>query len=197
MSFESLAVVMNHSRANGADRLVLIGIASHEGDGGAFPGIAKLARYAGIEERSVKRCLRRLEALGEVATYVQAGGSSGVPDWRRPNRYVVLLECPAHCDKTRNHKLTPLPTTASDLWIKGVTHESPGDPTVTGGVTHESPEGVTGRSPELPKETPTNPGSVNEVTTDRARSCSVCLRSEDDCRSRVATSGHEFTPRAA
>lgn len=197
MSLESLAMVLHHSRARGTDKLILIGIANHDGDGGAWPSLETLATYGGhVDERTVRRSLRRLEALGEVQTYVQSGGPSGIPAWKRTNRYEVLLSCPATCDRTKNHRNIPLPAAPADLWIKGGTPTPPGDA--------HAPRGGTPTPPDPGSPTPPKPSiepsheatnAVDESTTDRAHVCSVCSRHEHDCRSRVATSGHEFAAR--
>lgn len=137
MSIESFAIALNHSRAKGTAKLVLVGIANHDGDGGAWPSIATLARYANTTERSVQRAIDTLEGLGEVRRIHGQGGDHSTPDGRRPNLYRILLTCPPDCDRTSNHRTrrtsvsTPLPievTPASPL-----TPASPDDVHVTGG----------------------------------------------------------------
>lgn len=201
MSLESLAVVLHHAKARGTDKLVLVGIANHDGDGGAWPSVATLARYANVEERNVQRALKRLEKAGEVRIHVQAGGPSGVPEWRRPNRYEVLVECPVTCDRTRNHRPRPLPTAPADLWMEGVAPASPGGASVTGGVAPASPGGVAPASPEPSLEPTLNSEVVSQPQTARdllgpAPACSVCSRSRLQCEARVRVSGHEYTPKA-
>lgn len=108
MSVESLAVVLNHSRAKGTARLVMIGIANHDGDGGSWPSKATLARYAALggkprsASRRVQRILRELEDLGEIACYPQGGGLAGMSEWTRPNLYRITLDCPAGCRAGRH-----------------------------------------------------------------------------------------------
>lgn len=207
MSVESIAIVLHHSKAKGTDKLVLLGIANHEGDGGAWPAVATLARYAGVDERTVQRSLKRLESAGELSIAIQAGGPSGIPAWRRPNRYEVALACPATCDRTRNHRNKPLPQAPADLWKEGVTPTSPGDAHVTGGVTPTSPGGVTPASPEPSiepdHETPVESGTQGQYARGDeaapegrpvALRCDVCGRLEFECLVRVEVSGHQFTP---
>lgn len=91
MSVESIALVLNHSRAQGTDKLVLLGIANHDGDGGSWPAIATLARYANRSESAVIRSLRRLEASGELVTHRNAGGTHRTRSDRRPNRYEITI----------------------------------------------------------------------------------------------------------
>lgn len=91
MSVESMSLVLNHSRAEGTDKLVLLGIANHDGDGGSWPSIATLARYANKGERAVIRSLRRLETMGELMTHRNAGGTHRTRPDRRPNRYEITI----------------------------------------------------------------------------------------------------------
>ena len=105
MSIESMAIALHHSRAKGTAKLVLLGIANHDGDGGAWPSVASLKRYAGgIDRRAIQRALQTLEELGEIKRRIQAGGTVDMVDALRPNYYEFLLTCPAHCDHTRNHR---------------------------------------------------------------------------------------------
>lgn len=146
MSVEAMALVLHHSRAAGTAKLVLLGIANHAGDGGAWPTIATLARYANTTERTVQRAIAQLVKLGEVRVHPQAGGLV-MRHFERPNRYDVLLACPAACDRTTNHRLRSYPQavpTLSDLSQSDrVTPTSPGDTDVTGpgdtDVTHNRP----------------------------------------------------------
>lgn len=164
MSVEQLAVVLHHSRAKGTDKLVLVGIANHAGDGGAWPAVLTLARYANVDVRTVQRSLSRLVDSGELTRYVQAGGLVGRPDYLRPNRYDVAVECPEWCDRSSQHRprdgwafddagqvvrVETLPLSTGDTpemqnratrRKDRVTPTSPGDAHVTPPVTPASPE---------------------------------------------------------
>ena len=104
MSIESMSAALHHSKATGAARLVLIGIANHDGDGGAFPAMATLAKYANINLRNARLAVRRLEELGEIRTLTNGGALPGRPTIYQPNRYEVLIRCPYFCDGTKNHR---------------------------------------------------------------------------------------------
>lgn len=105
MSVESIAIALHHSQATGSAKLVLLGIANHDGDGGSWPKIATLAKYAGLADpHSVKRLLRKLEQLGEIKTEIQKGGMHDTPDEYRPNRYQFTLVCPPSCDRSSQHR---------------------------------------------------------------------------------------------
>jgi hypothetical protein len=104
VSIESLAIALHHSRATGTAKLVLIGIANHDGDGGAWPAVSTLAHYAGVDKRNVQRALDRLEQLGEIRRIRGAGGDHSTADHRRPNLYRFLLTCPHDCDRSSQHR---------------------------------------------------------------------------------------------
>ena len=106
MSVEHLAVVLHHSKAKGTAKLVLLGIADHQGDGGSWPSVSRLATYANVTERNVQKALSWLVSAGEVTIEVQAGGDHRIEDHQRPNRYEVLVTCPQHCDRTPQHRDT-------------------------------------------------------------------------------------------
>ena len=71
MSIEAVSLVLNNSKATGRAKLVLLGIANHLGDQGAWPSISTLARYANASERSVKRDIQELMDLGELKVELQ------------------------------------------------------------------------------------------------------------------------------
>ena len=71
MSIEAVSLVLNKSKATGRAKLVLLGIANHLGDQGAWPSISTLARYANASERSVKRDIQELMELGELKVELQ------------------------------------------------------------------------------------------------------------------------------
>jgi hypothetical protein len=71
MSIEAVSLVLNKSQATGRAKLVLLGIANHLGDQGAWPSISTLARYANASERSVKRDIQELIEMGELRVELQ------------------------------------------------------------------------------------------------------------------------------
>jgi hypothetical protein len=105
MSIESIAACLHHSRASGSDKLVLLGIANHDGDGGAWPSVTTLAKYANISERSVQTCIQKLINMGEIVCHVNKGGNAETRGDRRPNRYEILVRCPNQCDGSTKHRV--------------------------------------------------------------------------------------------
>lgn len=104
MSVEAMTVVLHHSRATATAKVVLLGIANHDGDGGAWPSLKTLAKYANVAERNVRVALRQLEALGEIRCIHGAGGTHRTRNSERPNLYQVLVRCPADCDGGPQHR---------------------------------------------------------------------------------------------
>lgn len=143
MSVESLAIVLHHSRAKGTAKLVLVGIANHDGDGGAWPTVATLAKYANTDPRTVQRAITTLENLGELRRNVQAGGTADISSFQRPNLYELNIMCPGDCDRSRHHRTRRKPGFTDPLTLA-----SPGDADVTRGVTQMSPDPLTSASPK-------------------------------------------------
>jgi hypothetical protein len=150
MSVEAMASVLHHSNASGTDKLVLLCIANHEGEGGAWPSVETLANYCNCSERSVQRSIRRLVGMGELRVTLHAGGTDVTRSDRRPNRYDVLVRCPDGCDRSTNHRsrgdksgtngVTNV-AERGDISGNGVTNlASRGDKSGTNGVTPVSPE---------------------------------------------------------
>ena len=104
MSVEAISLVLHHSKATGTTKLVLIGIANHVNpdNDGAWPSQATLAKYANVSDRSVRTAIDKLIELGEVRVEV-AGGHSF--NQYKPNRYWLMLTCPASCDGSVSHKV--------------------------------------------------------------------------------------------
>jgi hypothetical protein len=94
MSVESMGKALNvvDPRLTPIDRLVLVGIANHDGDGGAWPSKATLCRYTGATDRTVRRALRTLEECGYLTTIINGGGMAETPNDRRPNRYTLHFD---------------------------------------------------------------------------------------------------------
>ena len=71
MSIEVMNAVWKQSRSDGRARLVLLAIADHQGEIGAWPSIATLAKMVNASERSVQRDIQYLQAIGELKVEVQ------------------------------------------------------------------------------------------------------------------------------
>lgn len=88
MSIEAMQAVWRYSASHGRARLVLLAIADHQGEIGAWPSIATLAKMVNASERSVQRDLRELAEMGELIIEPQQAPTRGK---YRANRYWVNL----------------------------------------------------------------------------------------------------------
>lgn len=161
MSVEHLAAVLHHSKATGTTKLVMVGIANHDGGGGAWPAVSTLAIYAGKSEREVRRCLTRLVAMGEVRIIPRAGRSNG---------YKTLVTCPVWCDKTPQHRdIRKRHKPQESLWITTPDVEVTPDVCVSPTPDVEVIPPLTPASAEPSMNHPLNTApSVPTETTDRA-----------------------------
>lgn len=102
MSIEAMNLVLNHSRATGRAKLVLLGIANHLGDQGAWPAISTLARYANASERSVKRDIQELVDLGELTVLLN---SAPINSQYKTNLYWIHIESGVTAQVSRGDNL--------------------------------------------------------------------------------------------
>lgn len=99
MSVKVMTWVWDHSRSTGMERLVLLAIADsadHDGTN-SWPSVSTLAAKTMVSDRTVRRSIRALEALGELLVEVQAGGLASTPEYLRPNLYTVLVNGGSDC----------------------------------------------------------------------------------------------------
>ena len=144
MSIQAIELVFTHSRTHGGNRLVLLALASHaDADMVAWPGVETLRKKAGFDHgRSVTRCLRDLEAIGEIE---RAGtGKSGVAKYRitiaTPDRAVTPSDAQPLTHGSPDRAVTPDPqvTPTPDRWVTPCA--STPDRAVTTPLTGGSPE---------------------------------------------------------
>jgi hypothetical protein len=88
MSIEIMNAVWRESKSDGRARLVLLAIADHQGEIGAWPSIRRLAQMVNSSERSVQRDIQYLQKIGELIVEVQNAPTSGQ---YKSNRYWVNL----------------------------------------------------------------------------------------------------------
>lgn len=165
MSIESMAVVLHHSRSGGTDKLVLLGIANHDGDGGAWPSVATLARYANVEPRAVQKCIKRLIERGEIAKDTQAGGLRNTPDYNRPNLYYIKVTCPPECDRSAQHRINR----KDPLSVR-----TPGVPADTPPPVRADTPPVSQRTPKPSLNHPSNSDESSFVSTSPAKGETLC-----------------------
>lgn len=126
MSVEAITVVLNHSKAKGSQKLVLLGIANHHSDEGAWPAVATLARYSNLSERRVQQMIRELADMGELGIDEQGGGGNRK---YKTNRYWILATCPSDCTGFPKHQgvkpISPRGEARFALGVKPVSPETP------------------------------------------------------------------------
>lgn len=95
--------VWDASRTVGNDRLVLLAIADRASDEGmdAWPSIAALAKKTRLHARTVQRCIRNIEALGELGIEAPRVPGSG------PNVYVVRMDAIVRQPSSRPNRRQP------------------------------------------------------------------------------------------
>jgi hypothetical protein len=184
MSVEALAICLHHSTAAGTAKLVLLGIANHHGDGGAWPSVATLARYANASERTVQRALNDLLDLGEI-TIAHKAGLGEVKRQYKTNRYQIALACPPGCDRTTAHRIgqatqNPEVTPMSPLGASEVTPMSPLE------VTPMSPEPSLEPKPPYPPAGKPAGGTCSKHPNPRPN-CRACGTTERQQAHKAAT----------
>lgn len=102
MSIEAMSIVLHHSKATGAAKILLLGVANHQSDSGAWPSVSTLSRYAGVSERRAQQLLRGLEESGELIVLPQQAPVNGK---YKTNLYWVNVSCPTDCDGTAGHRV--------------------------------------------------------------------------------------------
>lgn len=164
MSVEALAIVLHHSQAKGTAKVVLLGIANHDGDGGAWPAVSTLAKYANISREACRKVLARLAETGEVTRIINGGGNYETDEYLRPNLYRINVSCPPDCDRSKNHRTRRRPETppliGGPLWTEG------GDP-----------HGKTGEAPSVRRDKPSHQPTTSVIeknSPNRARAKAAC-----------------------
>lgn len=161
MSVEHLAIVLHHSRAVGTEKVVLIGIANHDGDGGAFPAHSTLAKYANVDVSNVRKALRKLVMAGELRIEERFTTAANGAVLNTTNRYHILVQCPADCDRSAQHRIAvqkngkapaPTPLGGSALPPLGADAHPPWAPAPTKPSTNH-PEEPLGTQPRRKPET--------------------------------------------
>lgn len=96
--------VWESSRAEGMDRLVLLAIADNANDQGAnaWPSVATIAGKAKVSERTVQRCVKSLQLLGELEVVI-GGGRHNV------NIYTVLMNGRQDVTPSESHPVNVTP----------------------------------------------------------------------------------------
>ena len=162
VSFETVVWVLNHSDTRGADRLVLIALASHQNGRASRPSTARLAEEAQVDSTTVFRSLRRLEDAKAIEVDRKGRGRG------HTSLYYVLTEkvaeCHQYCCKSGATPDTPLASrtqrVASRTSKSGATPDEPLKSSYEPLTAHLAPRQISkskpGRTPDIGDE-PVNP----------------------------------------
>ena len=114
MSIQVMNAVWQHSKSDGRARLVMLAIADHQGELGAWPSLATIAKMVNASERSVQRDIEYLQNIGELEVHYQKAPTR---NHYKSNLYFVKLE-------------------GIDGGVTGVTESDGGVTNAQGGVTN-------------------------------------------------------------
>ena len=112
MSIEIMNAVWKQSASTGRARLTLLAIADHQGELGAWPSVATLAKMVNTSTRSIKRDLQYLQEIGELFVEIQ---NAPMPGQYKTNRYWITLPGVT--------TLAPLPNSGVTKSTSGVTNQ--------------------------------------------------------------------------
>jgi hypothetical protein len=91
VSIQAISWVLEHSRAEHTDRLVLIAIANHvDKDGEGWVHVSRVLSEANCCLRTYKSAVQKLEELGELERDVNQARSAHLRAGRRPNHYRIV-----------------------------------------------------------------------------------------------------------
>ena len=175
-----MSLVLHHSKSKGTAKLVLLGIANHEGDGGAWPAVATLMRYANMDRRSVQRAISRLCEMGELQVLRQKGGNDMTHSALRPNLYRVKVFCPYTCDRSSQHRL-------KHSALPGFEHHEPDQPISPRGV-FDGPRGAS----DAPPAVSTTPKPSSNLTTKLKEETIVIRATKVSDTACVYSTGHRM-----
>ncbi len=112
-----MTAVWRESQSLGRARLVLLAIADHQGEIGAWPSIATLAKMVNASERSVQRDISELVELGELIKFEQQAPSRGQ---YKSNLYWVNLPSVSHLASGVTESASGVTENASGVTAGGV-----------------------------------------------------------------------------
>ena len=117
MSIEIMNAVWQHSKADGRARLVLLAIADHQGELGAWPSLSTLAKMVNASERSVQRDIDYLQNIGELEVHYQQAPTR---THYKSNLYFVTLTGVTNTARGVTNTETGVTNTATGVTTVGV-----------------------------------------------------------------------------
>ena len=92
MSSKAVSWVWNSSKTKGTAKLVLLAIADHAWQDGtnAWPSVERLAKMTGLDPETVRRAVKKAEALGELEVVRKSGGRASKGQ-HASNDYLLVM----------------------------------------------------------------------------------------------------------
>jgi hypothetical protein len=176
-----------------SQKLLLVGIANHDGDGGAWPTIATLEAYLNCKERRIQQLLAALVCAGYVTIEHNAGGNDRTRPDRRPNLYHLHLPV---VDKSAHGVQHSAPGTGNGVQFSG----SRGAILGADGVQHSAPKTSFMNRPIERAPGPVDNeqrcikcGAVLDDTRRGKTRCAACQSETDELRARRIANEQEPT----
>lgn len=175
-----MARVLNEFPHGGTRKLVMLGIANHDGDGGAWPSVATLARYACVTPRNVQAALGKLADDGWIVVHQRQGGTTRTPDHARPNLYEIRWA--RFVPPVAGDTPSPAPPVASDTGPPVASDTPP--------VSPATPHPLSPATPEPSLEPSGEPPLEPSVEVDALRPSTITQELWGKLPAVVRTSGH-------
>lgn len=106
MSFKHLQLVINCSKTKGPDRTIMLVLAYRANDRGeCWPSLYRIAKDAGLNRRTVSRCLPVIQRTGELLIVRRGHAAQTRGGIQESNRYRITIEPP----QGRGRESLPLP----------------------------------------------------------------------------------------
>lgn len=185
MSWQSVSWVLEHSRATGSDRLVLIAIASYADAHGrkAWPSVPAIACKANVSTATARRAIARLLEAGELYLTADGGGRAKTNYYslaQEPQLDLGVNGCrkvPAPRPNGHRRPVQPVPETLSPdakpsqierETLSPVTPELSLEPSLEPSEEKSRAKGPAPRSPRHPATTPLADAIARQVWEARA-----------------------------
>ncbi len=107
MSFKHMQLVIEHSQTKGPDKAIMLVLAyrADEKKGECWPSLPRIARDAGLNRRTVSRCLPIIQRTGELLIVRRGHAAETHGGRQESNRYRITIEPP----QGRGTQSLPLP----------------------------------------------------------------------------------------
>ncbi|MEI6166972.1 MAG: helix-turn-helix domain-containing protein [bacterium] len=145
MSFKAMDAVFAKSQTKGPERAIMMVLAHHANESGfCWPSISRIAGYAGLHDRTVKKCLHRIAKSGEIAIEYRSAEVKTRGGRQTSNGYRIMLLGGGRGSLPLTPKVVADTPQGSDSSSPKVVADSPQ------GGGRRSPESLMNHNPESP-----------------------------------------------